>query len=127
MARYCLAAVVTLGAVLGAWSTAQAGCTVFQHRDFGGSSWALEDGEDLQMGGEQCGRSSSHGRAPQIYYEPSWNDQVSSFIADGCTITLWQHVSGCGGGGARFVRTNKKVNYIGDSWNDQASWVECHC
>ncbi|MGH6814479.1 MAG: hypothetical protein ACREC6_02125 [Hyphomicrobiaceae bacterium] len=127
-----LGSIVTLCLAAGMTSVsapAEAGCTVFQHRDFGGSSFHLAPGDSLQMAGEPCGRTQSHGRPRgRIHYHPSWNDQISSFkVTADCTITLWQHASGCGGSGARFVRTNRLVRYIGDNWNDQASHVECSC
>jgi hypothetical protein len=62
-----------------------------------------------------------------MLYNTTWNDQVSSFrVGNGCTITLWQHVQGCRGGGAHF-RANRSYSYVGSAWNDQTSFVECNC
>lgn len=102
---------------------AAAGCVIYEHRDFQGASWALESGEALQMGGAELGSNFQ-----TIYYEPSWNDAVSSFsVTSDCKITLWEHVGSSGGAGHKFVRSGKNVYYIGSNWNDQVSWVDCTC
>jgi hypothetical protein len=107
---------------------ALAQCVVYQHRDYKGSSYRLNAGDTLQMGGERCGHTQSHGTARgRMLYNTTWNDQVSSFtVARGCTITLWQHIQGCRGGGAHF-RANQSYKYVGSRWNDQTSFVECVC
>jgi hypothetical protein len=106
---------------------AQADCTIYQHRDYGGVHWQMERNSFMQMGGgEEIGASVSHGTAPTSYYRPDWNDQVSSFrVSGGCTIVLYQH-AGTWGYGATF-RSNRSYRYVGDRWNDQASWAECNC
>lgn len=120
MVRHLLRSVAASAALLGAWSNAQAGCTVYQHRDYGGSSWALDHNGTLQMAGERL----CHSQYGCNDYAPSWNDQISSFrVTAGCTIELSQHTHG---GGAKMVRSNS-VKYVGGGWNDQASWVECYC
>ena len=105
---------------------AYAGCTVYQHRDYKGSHFYLGPGDRLQVAGERCGMSQSHGTPRgQYHYQPSWNDQVSSFkVTKGCVITLWQHAQGCGGGGTHF-RTDRSYTYVGSAWNDKTSFVEC--
>ena len=108
--------------------SADARCVVYQHRDFKGSYYYLNDGDSLQMGGERCGRTQSHGTPRgQIRYNSSWNDHVSSFkVARGCVITLWQHVQGCRGGGVYF-KADSSYSYVGSRWNDITSWVDCYC
>jgi syncollin len=108
-----------------------ADCTVYQHRDFKGSKWRLLAGETL-AGVKDPGinQTCSHANCT-IHWQPSWNDQISSFeVAPGCRITLWQHIDHSRipprGHGASF-RANKSYSYVGDSWNDQASLVECSC
>ena len=107
---------------------ALAECILYQHRDFGGSSWALGHNERMIMiEGESFG-TTTNGHCPECetttYFEPSWNDELSSFrVTDACTITLWQHVNE---DGARF-RTYKSYSYIGDRWNDEASEALCTC
>ena len=102
---------------------AWAGCTVYQHRDYGGAHWGLGNADELQMGGGEPIGKTGGGR---IYYQPSWNDQISSFkVSQGCSITLWQH-AGTHGYGHTF-KASKSYNYVGDGWNDQASWVYCSC
>jgi syncollin len=120
MVRHVMRSVAASAAILALWSTAQAGCTVYQHRDYGGSSWSLDHNGTLQMAGErQC-----HSQYGCNDYEPSWNDQISSFRVDGgCVIELWQHTHR---GGAKF-NADKSYKYVGSRWNDQASWVECYC
>lgn len=104
-----------------------AGCTVFQHRDFKGAKWHLGSGDELQVAGEPCGKSSSHGSSGEIYYQPSWNDQISSFkVTSGCTIRLWEHAGVCKGSGHKFT-SNRSYSYVGDRWNDKTSYVECWC
>lgn len=122
-----LAVAITIG-LPGLSETAEARCVVYQHRDFKGASFALNDGDSLQMGGERCGRSVSDGSPRgQIRYNSSWNDQVSSFkVSPGCQITLWQHVKGCGGSGAHF-KSDSSYSYVGSKWNDITSWVDCWC
>jgi hypothetical protein len=124
----------TIGAIAGAVAilsgttgSAMANCTLFQHRDYGGSRHHLVDLETLKMvRGESTGCSVSHGdpRCPFTTYDPTWNDHVSSFkVGPGCTLTLWQHVNK---GGARW-RTSKSYRYVGGRWNDQASEAFCSC
>src|SRR5688572_23562523 len=123
------AATLAVAIALAASATpAAANCIVYQHRDFKGSHYGLNDGDTLQMGGERCGHTQSHG-APRsrMLYNTTWNDQVSSFkVSNGCTVTLWQHIQGCRGGGAYF-RANRSYSYVGTRWNDQTSFVECNC
>ena len=103
--------------------SAWANCTVYQHRDYGGAHWTLGSQDELQMGGGEPMGKTGGGR---INYRPDWNDQISSFrVTQGCTITLWQH-AGTSGYGARF-RSSSSYNYVGGSWNDQASWAYCSC
>jgi syncollin len=107
-------------------STAYATCTLYQHRDYRGSHYALGNGDGMKMvNGETRCHSVSHGSGGSCtYYEPSWNDQVSSFrVRNGCTLTLWQHVNR---GGARF-RSSDSYTYVGGGWNDQASEARCTC
>jgi hypothetical protein len=115
---------MTLASATAVPIAAEANCTVYQHRDYQGSHFTLQSKEALQVAGEACAATGGEWR---FHYHPSWNDQISSFkVSNGCTITLWEHASGCGGGGHRF-RTDKSYTYIGDAWNDKASFVECLC
>lgn len=106
---------------------ASAGCTLFQHRDFGGSRYNLGHLDRMIMvRGEStgCTTNGHGGGCESTLYEPSWNDQVSSFkVTPGCTLTMWQHVNQSG---ARF-HTSKSYRYVGDRWNDQASEALCVC
>lgn len=129
MHKALLAAAVSLAALIVVPSEAvAAGCTVYQHRDYKGSAFHLDPGDRLQVAGERCASTQSHGTPKGRYrYHPSWNDQISSFkVTNGCTITLWQHAKGCRGGGAHF-RANTSYKYVGGAWNDQTSFVECDC
>src|SRR5262245_19656118 len=110
---------VTAGSI-----AAEAGCQIYQHRDYRGSVLNLRGGDTLQVAGEPCGSTGSEGRRR---YEPSWNDQVSSFkVTSGCTITLWENAKAFGGGGHHF-RSNTSYKYVGSAWNDKTSFVECSC
>jgi syncollin len=106
---------------------AQAGCRIFQHRDYGGSGYTLNHLERMKMvRGESlgCTTNGHGGGCESTIYNASWNDQLSSFkVTQGCTLTLWQHVNA---GGARF-RSSTSYKYVGDSWNDQASEALCMC
>jgi hypothetical protein len=113
----------------------ETGCILYEHRDFGGVYWEMERNSYMQMGdAEPCGRSVSHGEPPILYWEPSWNDHVSSFdvVGLGCTLILYVH-SGVGEGdvcadayGVTFT-SDVGYLYVGDAWNDQASWASCDC
>ena len=102
---------------------ANAGCKIFEHRDYGGAWYNLKNGERMIMvDGNNC--ISSDGRNCGPIYYPEWNDDVSSFkVTRGCTITLWEHIHQ---GGAHF-RSSKSYSYVGDSWNDKASEALCEC
>jgi len=128
MISRCLANAVLVAAICCVGAPALAQCIVYQHRDYKGSSYRLNGGDTLQMGGERCGHTQSHGTPRgRMLYNTTWNDQVSSFrVAKGCTITLWQHIRGCRGGGAHF-RARQSYTYVGSRWNDQTSFVECVC
>jgi syncollin len=108
-------------------TVANADCRIFQHRDYGGSGYTLHHLERMIMvSGENtgCTTNGHSGGCESTIYEPSWNDQVSSFkVTGGCTLTLWQHVNQ---GGARF-RSSRSYLYVGDAWNDQASEALCMC
>jgi hypothetical protein len=123
-----LGAALLLQFTVGVTQGHAAGCTVYQHRDYKGSGYHLSPGDRLQVAGEPCGMSQSHGKSRGRYhYQPSWNDQVSSFkVTRGCTITLWQHAQGCSGGGKHF-RSDQSFTYVGSKWNDKTSFVECLC
>lgn len=118
---------LALAAMLLGSGIAEAGCTIYQHRDYGGSRWGLSHFERMKMvRGESLGcTTNGHGNGCEsVTYEPTWNDQVSSFkVTPGCTLTLWQHV---GPGGSHF-RSNRSYTYVGSRWNDQASEALCMC
>lgn len=102
---------------------AWAGCTVYEHRDYGGAHWGLGSFDELQMGGGEPMGKTGEGR---IFYRTDWNDKISSFrVTPGCHITLWQH-AGTTGNGATF-EASRSYSYVGSRWNDQASWAYCYC
>lgn len=125
--KHTLAIKVAAVALIAASGAAEAGCTLFQHRDYGGSRWGLSHFERMKMvNGESlgCTTNGHGGGCESVTYEPSWNDQVSSFkVTPGCTLTLWQHV---GPGGSHF-RSSRSYKYVGSRWNDQASEALCMC
>lgn len=116
-----LGAALALGLALPA--VVHAGCTIYEHRDYGG--WALKIGDQQRVrmtDPPAIDTATSHGEVTT--YEPGWNDDLSSFkVTPGCRLTLWQHA---GPGGPRFARSNS-VAYIGDAWNDEASEALCTC
>jgi hypothetical protein len=102
--------------------TASGTCTLYEHRDFAGAHWVLRNGDVMRMI-RQPDVGTSDG-IHRFIYQPSWNDNVSSFRVDpGCTLTLWEHINY---GGAHF-RANKSRSFVGDSWNDKASEAVCEC
>jgi syncollin len=117
----------TLAACLSLSSLAQAGCTLYEHRDFQGAAWYLDGYETMIMvDGESLGcTTNGHGDGCMSYtYEGSWNDALSSFDVDsGCTITLWEDINE---GGAHF-RSDIGYTYVGGDWNDIASEAQCMC
>lgn len=121
-----VAPILGIGLIL-APAVANAGCTLFQHRDYRGSSYTLDHFERMIMvNGESlgCTTNGHGGGCESTTYEPSWNDQVSSFkVTPGCTLTMWQHINQ---GGARF-RSSVSYKYVGSRWNDQASEALCMC
>ena len=104
--------------------TAFADCTLFQHRDFEGASWTLEDHERMKMvNGEDLGCQPFP--CVSTTFEASWNDHLSSFRVDpGCEMTLWEHVNQ---DGAQFGPTGQSFDYVGTGWNDKASEALCMC
>jgi syncollin len=123
--RSRLAVIVTASLLISVPASAETGCALFQHRDYAasGAYWYMARNSFMQMGGKPVGATGYI-----AYYQPSWNDQVSSFQVNGgrgCTLTLYQH-AGSWGYGSTF-RSNRSYLYVGSSWNDQASWAECAC
>jgi syncollin len=97
-------------------------CTIFDHRDYGGAHWTLENGDDMKMinGPDAALSDGLHG----FIYEASWNDKVSSFkVGAGCTLTLWEDVNNSG----HHFRSNRSYKYVGSRWNDKASEAVCEC
>ncbi|WP_246675317.1 peptidase inhibitor family I36 protein [Mesorhizobium sp. B2-3-4] len=119
---YILAAGVAIGMLASAANAASRTCTIYSDRDFGGSHWTLGSGDDMKMvNAPDVGISDGIHR---FIYEPSWNDQVSSFkVKRGCTITLWEHVDR----GGHHFRSSSSYSYVGSGWNDKASEAECDC
>ena len=121
-----ISAVLLMTAIISTPAIAEASCTIFQHRDFGGVSLTLFDNDRVIMAqGESIGMTTNgHGGSYRIRYRPDWNDHVSSFrVTQGCTISLWEHINE---EGARW-RTFKSYKYVGDGWNDEVSEVLCSC
>jgi hypothetical protein len=120
-------AVLFTVAVFSTPAITEAGCAIFEHRDYGGAKFSLGDNDRIIMAaGESIGvTTNGHGGSDySIRYRPAWNDAVSSFqVTPGCTITLWEHINE---GGARW-RTYKSYKYVGDAWNDEVSEVLCTC
>jgi hypothetical protein len=109
-------------------SVVHAGCVIFQHRDFGGSHYWLDSNDTMKMVNGKSTCTTTGGKCPECkgctFFEPSWNDQVSSFAVDpGCTITLWEDVNEHGA----YFRSSRSYSYVGDDWNDVASEAICTC
>ena len=125
--KHSLMSALAAAAVLMSPAAARADCTLYQHRDYGGSHWSLSHFERMVMtNGESlgCTTNGHGGGCESTTYEPSWNDQVSSFrVSQGCTLSLWVDVNE---GGARF-RSDTSYKYVGSRWNDKASEALCMC
>lgn len=107
-------------------SIASADCTLYQHRDYGGSHWTLSDYERMIMDeGESVGcDTGGHGNCESVIYDPSWDDQVSSFrVTGGCTLTLLEDI----GDDDPHFRSSRSYKYVGGDWNDEASEAYCSC
>jgi hypothetical protein len=99
-------------------------CTLYQHRDFGGSHYVLHSGDVMYMVRDPDPSIGTSDGIHNFIYDASWNDQLSSLkVSGGCVLTLWEHVNR---GGHRFVADNS-VPYVGEGWNDKASQADCSC
>jgi hypothetical protein len=126
MKNLLLGTAITLSLVF-APAAAQAGCTLYEHRDYGGASWYLGNLETMVMvDGEDLGcTTNGHGGGCMSYiYEGSWNDVLSSFeLSYDCHIVLYEHIDE---GGARW-ETYDSYYYVGSGWNDEVSEAQCWC
>ncbi len=113
---------IALAALAAPAFAAGPGCTIFQHRGFGGAHWFLHNGDDMLMiQPPELGTSDGIHR---FIYKADWNDQVSSVkVSPGCTLTMWEDVNK---GGAHFTARHDH-EYLGDNWNDRVSEAECTC
>lgn len=103
-----------------------ANCTLYQHRDFGGARFVLGNGDTLFMKNNPNPGigTTTNGHGYEVFYNRSWNDQVSSFkVSAGCTLTLWKNHDYKGDRWA----TSQSYKYVGSRWNDEASTAQCLC
>ncbi len=99
-------------------------CTLYEHRDYGGASYVLHNGDILYMIRNPDPDIGVSDGIHRFIYEPSWNDKLSSFkVQGGCTLTLWEHVNQ---GGNHWSATSS-YSYVGEAWNDKASQADCTC
>jgi len=119
-----LASSASSGKPSGGGAAPQRTCTLYEHRDFAGARYTLQNGDVMYMiRNPDPGIGKSDG-IHRFRYEPSWNDKLSSFqVEGGCTLTLWENVNE---GGHHFT-SNKNYSYVGDAWNDKASQADCSC
>jgi hypothetical protein len=104
-----------------------AGCTVFEHRDWGGARFRLNDNNWLMMGA--CSEDTGSTSGGHGYCRRNWNDRISSYrVTDNCKLTLWADANDYTPAGPIFSRDyGVGVLYVGDSWNDKASYASCSC
>jgi syncollin len=121
----CFHSAVISGAVLFASASASlSNCTIFQHRDFGGSGYTVGSHETLIMDEGESYGCSGHEACDYTTYEPSWDDELSSFqVGPGCVITLWEDDDRDGA----YFQADTSYSYVGGAWNDEASAVNCVC
>ena len=104
-----------------------AGCMVYEDRDYRGARFGLNGNNWLMMGAcaEDIGRKGG-GRG---YCRRNWNDRISSYrVTSDCYLRLWADADDYSPAGVRFSRNyGVNVSYVGDSWNDKASWASCYC
>jgi syncollin len=112
--------IVAASLCLVASSASAVECELYEHRDYGGAMIQMNEGEDISM--EQADLCNS-----QVTCSPEWNDIISSFkTARGCSVTLWWDAEDVQPRGeAR--RFNGSYRYVGNHWNDEASWARCTC
>lgn len=111
--------------------TSEAGCLIFQERDYQGSALSLRSSEILKMSDSSvtsepffCAEPDEASGCDQVIYDSSWNDRVSSFkLGEGCTLTLWQDTDQ---GGAR-LRAARDYLFVGRAWDNAASEARCMC
>ncbi|MFO1183276.1 MAG: peptidase inhibitor family I36 protein [Bauldia sp.] len=85
---------------------APAGCVYYEHRDFGGQSFAL------------------NGPSSRNYVGDYWNDKISSIACSpGCYVTVWEHAYF----GGRSWRVGGRVPWVGAGWNDRISSLSQSC
>jgi syncollin len=106
---------------------AYAGCTVYEHINYGGAHWGLNGDDSLMMGA--CEESLGSTAGGNSYCRRDWNDQISSYRVSGnCKVRLWSDAGAYDPAGSKFSRGyGVSVSYVGDSWNDEASWAACYC
>jgi hypothetical protein len=85
---------------------------LYEHADFGGNHLVLT-GDDASLVDDIM--------STVLWWNTSWNDQVSSLrVIDG-TVSLYEHI---GFGGQKIDFGPGDYAYIGDLWNDNASSVD---
>ena len=103
-----------------------ADCTVYQHRDYGGAYWYLNDLESLiAVDDSAVGMSGLVG----IHYRPDWNDTISSFrLAPACMLRTYEHFKSFpDNGGGMYREWNASMKYVGGAWNDKITVAKCIC
>jgi hypothetical protein len=118
---------VSAAMIAGSVATVHAGCTLFQHRDYGGARKNLGHFDRVKMvRGESIGcTTNGHGDGCEsTLYDHTWNDHVSSWkLTNGCRLTVWEDVNE----GGAWWRTSKSYRYVGGDWNDEVSEALCMC
>ena len=98
---------LTLGLItLTSATKAEAGCVMYEHRDYRGDRYYLHPGEQV------------------FYVGDDWNDEVSSVnLSAGCHLRVYEH-DDFRGEQKTFTRRSQ---YIGNLWNDEISSAVCSC
>ena len=85
---------------------AQAGCTLYEHINYGGQSFHMTEGQSY------------------AYLGDAWNDRVSSVqVSPRCELITYQHINY---GGDRRAYAGS-ASFVGNLWNDQISSAQCRC
>ena len=119
-----LVACLLAGALYVVPHTAQAGCRLYQERNFSGPAYTLGSLDRLKMTPPSDAAGCDGAACGRVAYETSWNNRVSSFkVSEGCTLTLWR----AGDDNGAHLRATRSALAMGPAWDNAASEALCQC
>lgn len=121
-----LVACLLAGALYVAPRSAEAGCRLYQERNYGGSAYTLGSLDRMKMAPAPASAtpSSAQEEDGRVIYDTSWNNRISSFrLSNGCTLTLWRNARKDGA----HLHAARSTVYVGAAWDNAASEALCQC